>query len=197
MDRRTGCRIASLLRIALPLVAFALGAGCTDDGPGGSPVPEPPPDEVLREALLSVLGADSPEQVPADRLRIATMTPDGFEFREPDADERAALWIPEGIEDVAIEDVSCRFFPIWRVVYRPAIDGREGPPLVSEVVPVDGVYRVLMRWRAAMRDDEGHLVPDFRPNAPTGSEIPADREKLMVVAQPPWVDLRPQQAPGS
>lgn len=179
-------------RAGLLLAVCLFGAAC---GTARSPVPQRPPDEVLREALLSVLGAGDASRVPVDRLRVATLTPEGFVFRPPRRDELAALWLPEHVEDVTIESVSCRYYPIWRVVFHPVVDGRPGPPLVGEVVPVDGVHRVLMRWHAAMHDAEGRKVPDFRPNAPAGTELPPGREKVMIVAQPPWGDLRPPKAP--
>ncbi len=180
--------------LCLGLLVTLLASGCETESGSPPPAPEPPPEEVLREALLAVLSApDAPAAVPADRLAVAVLTPEGFDYRAPTAEELAALWLPAQVEDVTIESMSCRYFPVWRVVYRPTIAGREGPPLVSEVVPIDGVYKLLIRWRAAILNDEGRLVPDFRPGALAGSIIPAGGDRVTVVAQPPWVDLRPQE----
>ena len=187
--------VRSVVRaLCLGSLLVLVTAGCETEPGEAPPLPEPPPEQVLREALLAVLSAAGPAgRVPADRLAVAVLTPEGFDYRAPTSEELAALWLPGGVEDVTIESTTCRYFPVWRVVYRPIIGGREGPPLVSEVVPIGGVYKVLVRWRAAVRNDEGQLVPDFRPGALAGSIIPVDSDRVTVVAQPPWVDLRPQE----
>jgi hypothetical protein len=150
-----------------------------------------PPESVIRPLVLGVIGTGDPAAVPPELLAGLERTEQGVVYRPATAEERDALWLPPPIRDIVIEEVRCKYFPVWRVAYRPLVDGEEGPLLVTELVDMEREgYRVLLRWRRAIVEPDGTLRPDVRPTAPGREADLSEGPRVTVAAHTPWTDLR-------
>lgn len=180
-----GLAARAALAVAVVAVVAAGAAGCSL-----TPSMERPDEATLRTVLLPVLGAASPEALRPEQLAVIDREGDAVVYRTPTADEMSQLWLMPPIDDFTIGEVRCQYHPVWRIAFRPKTAAGEGPPLVAEALPQEGGWRVLMRWREARPDESGRLVPDFTPHGANRATSLEGKPKVMVLAQPPWTDLR-------
>lgn len=175
----------ALLVPAVVVLALASLGGCQPPEEAARP-----DTEEVRALLMRVLGEGREEPPPRELFAVSDNSGEVVRYVPAGDDEMAALWRPPALESIAIEEVRCQWFPVWRIAYKPTLQGKEGGLLVSEVVPVGDELRVLMRWREAREAPDGTLVPDFSPHGHGRSDNLEGRPKLMVIVQTTWTDLR-------
>ncbi len=175
----------SCYRALFPLLVIALGVtllaatGCSEREELAAP-----PRSAVEDVLLSVLG---PDRGPVETLPLAVMvTPEDEPsfFRRANAEERAALYLPEGVRGVEIETMRSKYYPSWRVLFYETQEGQRTAPLTTAVVPIDGELMVVLQWRRAVRLADGSLRPDIRLHPGRGTN--AADERMTVALLPAW-----------
>lgn len=155
---------------------------------------EAPDEHAVRALLMEIAGRENGAAATHGRTIVLETESGEPRFREPTADELAAMWMPAPLGDVTVVAMECRYHPVWRVLFRAGPAGDLGPALLAEVVTreeLSGVGQdeagalllVARPWPMQERPD-GTAIPDFRPILRGGAEEVPTR---LVSIYPPWV----------
>jgi hypothetical protein len=150
----------------------------------------------LLVGLTDARGSRSPADALGE-LMVASEDEDGSRlYRPATEEERGLVWLPDPFPALTIEAMECRYYPVWRVLIRPGLEGRQGPPLLVEVMRVDApasgptgvksVWRLVARPWPMILDGTGGQIPDFRPVG-RRAQSAGSAGRGLVVVYPPWV----------
>lgn len=167
------------------LLAVACGV------PGGL---EAPDEHAVQALLMEIAGRENGAGATHGRTIVLETESGEPRFRDPTAEELAAMWMPAPLGDVTVVAMECRYHPVWRVLFRTGPAGDRGPALMAEVVTREdlpgvgpeeaGALLLVARpWPMQERPD-GTAIPDFRPILRGGGEEVPTR---LVSIYPPWV----------